>query len=97
MDKPSIQVALNAILELKEQYIQDQDFDNAAKWRDIADQLKKVMSQCPNGKEFTQAADCSEVKLIETINKLGNDGWELVSVCFQEKGNRFVAFLKRNK
>lgn len=37
----SLEAALMATRDLKEEYIKVQDFDNAAKWRDIADIIKK--------------------------------------------------------
>lgn len=37
----SLDVALEAARDLKEEYIKVQDFDNAAKWRDIADVVVK--------------------------------------------------------
>jgi hypothetical protein len=37
----SLEAALKSVQDLKEEYIAIQDFDNAAKWRDIGDAIKK--------------------------------------------------------
>ena len=40
--KKTLEAALIAVLNLKYEYISVQDFDNATKWQDIADVLKKA-------------------------------------------------------
>jgi hypothetical protein len=37
----SLETALKSVQDLKEEYIAVQDFDNAAKWRDIGDIIRK--------------------------------------------------------
>ena len=52
--KKKIEEAVEAATNLKEEYISVQDFDNAAKWRDIADVLKKanLMALRQTGQNF---------------------------------------------